>query len=179
MAWCNRIVRILIPYTLWIHLFFLTPLFRKCAIHWIWLTYQSDYDWNECLYFMPIPLLLHGIYRDRIMKIYHLILTLLASHTKIYINIWQKLWQVSILPNTLNCECRHVLHIINVMYRKLCLIYGKSFGVFVLVLDIPHANFKKRYHSYNCTHDSEQIGGQHMLNAPRKGALDSFRTMYY
>lgn len=53
----------------------------------------------------------------------------------------------------------------------------KSDDVFVLVLD-----FKKSYLRYSCTHCSEQIGGQHMLNAPRKGGLDSFRslwTMYF
>lgn len=49
----------------------------------------------------------------------------------------------------------------------------KSDDVFVLVLD-----FKKSYLRYSCTHCSEQIGGQHMLNAPRKGGLDSFRTAY-
>lgn len=49
----------------------------------------------------------------------------------------------------------------------------KSDDVFVLVLD-----FKKSYLRYSCTHCSEQIGGQHMLNAPRKGGLGSFRTMF-
>lgn len=108
-------------------------------------------------------------------KIYHHVLTLLHMHlytSKItgYI-LKQILWHVSILPDTL--KCRHVLYI-NVIYRKLCLINESllvilDFYMLILIRKSICVQLCPRLRANRWTT---------MVNAPRKGAIDSFRTMY-
>lgn len=125
-TWCSRMVGILIPYTLNTFVFPLSPLFRKCDSHWIWLAYHSDSDLNKWLYFVPLLLYVTCIYSDYIGK-FIILYWPYFTYTYTLLRLQDILWHVSILPDTLNC--RHVLYI-NIIYRKLCLI-NESLLVFL------------------------------------------------